>query len=436
MDAVIIKMNALSNLEKWVETLFVNNGIDGDVAVYLRLFIFLAVLFAISAIAFLITKHIILTAIYRFVRRTKIKWDDLLLDHKVFGNLAHTIPAVIVSLLAPTIFRDFESVLPFITKVTNSYLIIVGTAILVSFLKIVELALTSQPSFKDKPMASYFQLIRIILYLGTGVLILSILLGKSPLYFLSAFGAMTAVLLLVFKDTILGLVASVQISSNDMVRVGDWVEMPKFNADGDVIAINLNTVKVQNWDKTYTTIPTYYFITDSFKNWRGMVESGGRRIKRSIFINSQTIRFVDPETREAYKKFNLITDYIIRRQREIEEFNIENQIDTSVLINGRRMTNIGIFRKYVESYLKGHPKIRPDMTIMVRQLAIEDRGVPLEIYCFTNTTAWVEYESIQADIFDHVLSAATFFGLEIFQQPTGKDIQNAIEVFAQSRNSD
>ncbi|MCE1155056.1 MAG: mechanosensitive ion channel family protein [Bacteroidales bacterium] len=431
MEGLVLRFNSLSNLEKWVEELFVTNGIDGEMAVYLRLLIFLFVLLIISSIAFLVTKHIILNFIYRFVRSTKIKWDDMLVDNKVFGNLAHTIPAVIVSLLAPTIFRDFESVLPFITKVTNSYLIIVGTAILISFLKIVEIALASQPSFKDKPMASYFQLVRIILYLGTGVLILSILLGKSPIYFLSAFGAMTAVLLLVFKDTILGLVASVQISSNDMVRVGDWVEMPKFNADGDVIAINLNTVKVQNWDKTYTTIPTYYFITDSFKNWRGMVESGGRRIKRSIYINSQTIRFVDPETRASYKKFNLISDYISRRQKEIEEFNSENQIDTSVLINGRRMTNIGVFRKYVESYLKSHPRIKQDMTIMVRQLAIEDRGVPLEIYCFTNTTAWVEYESIQADIFDHVLSAAGFFGLEIFQQPTGKDIQKAVEHFAQ-----
>lgn len=430
MEGLVLRFNSLTNLEKWVEELFVANGIDGEMAVYLRLLIFLFVLLILSSIAFLVTKHVILNFIYKFVRRTKIKWDDMLVDNKVFGNLAHTIPAVIVSLLAPTIFRDFDSALPFITKVTNSYLIIVGTAILISFLKVVEIAFGAQPSLKDKPMASYFQLVRIILYLGTGVLILSILLGKSPIYFLSAFGAMTAVLLLVFKDTILGLVASVQISSNDMVRVGDWVEMPKFNADGDVIAINLNTVKVQNWDKTYTTIPTYYFITDSFKNWRGMVESGGRRIKRSIYINSQTIRFVDPETRESYKKFNLISDYISRRQKEIEEFNVDNQVDTSVLINGRRMTNIGVFRKYVESYLKSHPRIKQDMTIMVRQLAIEDKGVPLEIYCFTNTTAWVEYESIQADIFDHVLSAANFFGLEIFQQPTGKDIQKAVEIVA------
>lgn len=414
-------------LEKWVDSLLVSSGVGSNLVVYLRLFIFLFLLFLIAAFIHWTTRKLLVSYLHKFVKRTPAKWDDLLLDQNIFSNISHIIPAIVVRYLAPSIFRDFDNLLPFIVKMTDAYLIIVGTMILVSLLKIAELLFSSQPSLKDKPLASYFQLIRIILYIGTGILILSILIGKSPLYFLSAFGAMTAVLLLVFKDTILGLVASVQISSNDMVRVGDWVEMPKFNADGDVVAINLNTVKVQNWDKTITTIPTYYFISDSFKNWRGMVESGGRRIKRAIFINSQTIRFVDPETREQYKKYYLISDYIEERQKEIEQFNEDNKVDTSILINGRRMTNLGVFRKYVESYLKSHPQIRQDMTVMVRQLAIEDRGVPLEIYCFTNTTAWVAYESIQADIFDHLLSSTAFFGLEIFQQPTGKDFKSAFE---------
>ena len=414
-------------LEKWVDSLLVSSGVGSNLVVYLRLFIFLFLLFLSAAFIHWTTRKLLVSYLHKFVKRTPAKWDDLLLDQNIFSNISHIIPAIVVRYLAPSIFRDFDNLLPFIVKMTDAYLIIVGTMILVSLLKIAELLFSSQPSLKDKPLASYFQLIRIILYIGTGILILSILIGKSPLYFLSAFGAMTAVLLLVFKDTILGLVASVQISSNDMVRVGDWVEMPKFNADGDVVAINLNTVKVQNWDKTITTIPTYYFISDSFKNWRGMVESGGRRIKRAIFINSQTIRFVDPETREQYKKYYLISDYIEERQKEIEQFNEDNKVDTSILINGRRMTNLGVFRKYVESYLKSHPQIRQDMTVMVRQLAIEDRGVPLEIYCFTNTTAWVAYESIQADIFDHLLSSTAFFGLEIFQQPTGKDFKSAFE---------
>jgi miniconductance mechanosensitive channel len=414
--------------EDWVDELLVNSGVGHETAIYLRLLIFLGMLAIIASSSFWISKTVIVKYINRLVLRTPVKWDDMLVDQKVFNNIAHAIPAVIVSILAPTIFQDFEFIVPFVNKIINSYLIVVGVAIVVSIFKVFEFYLSAQPALKDKPLSSYFQLFRIILYLASGILVLSVLLGKDPVYFLSAFGAMTAVILLIFKDTILGLVASVQISSNDMVRVGDWVEMPKFNADGDVIAINLNTVKVQNWDRTITTIPTFYFITDSFKNWRGMVESGGRRIKRSIFINTQTIKFVDPATREEYKKYFLISDYVESRQREIEAYNEKHQVDTSVLINGRRMTNIGVFRRYVESYLRSHPGIKQDMIIMVRQLAIEDRGVPVEVYCFTNTTAWVAYESIQADIFDHLLSAASFFDLEVFQQPSGKDIKSVVDI--------
>lgn len=416
---------SLEAFEHQVDQLLLNSGVAESWTMHLRLFIFLLGMIVVAGIIHWLTRMLVIRSLYKIVKRTPAQWDDLLVDKKVLSNLSHVIPAIFVRISAPYIFREALILLPLIVKVTDTYLIIVGTMIFIAILKIAEVSLSARPSFKDKPLTSYFQLIRIILYIATGILILSVLLGKAPVYFLSAFGAMTAILLLVFKDTILGLVASVQISSSDIVRVGDWIEMPKFNADGDVMAINLHTVKVQNWDKTITTIPTYYFITDSFKNWRGMVESGGRRIKRAIYINSQSIRFVDPQTREDYKKYFLIKDYVIRRQQEIEVYNAENEVDTSVLINGRRMTNIGIFRKYVEAYLKSHPKIRPDMTIMVRQLAIEDRGVPLEIYCFTNTTAWAEYEAIQADIFDHLLSATSFFGLEIFQQPTGKDFQIA-----------
>ncbi len=211
-----------------------------------------------------------------------------------------------------------------------------------------------------------------------------------------------------------------------MVKVGDWIEMPKFNADGDVVAINLNTVKIRNWDKTITTVPTYYFITDSFKNWRGMQDSGGRRIKRSIYINVRSIQFVDPKMREKFKNYNLITEYVGERQQEIEQFNKDNLINTSELINGRRMTNIGVFRNYVIAYLENHPKINHDMTLLVRQLEMEDRGLPLEIYCFTNTIKWAEYEEIQADIFDHLLASASFFGLDVFQQPAGSDLARAL----------
>lgn len=415
----------MDQIENWIEHILISSGVPEEGAIYFRLLILLSALGLVAGIAFWITKQVIVNYIYRFVRKSPITWDDVLADRQVFNNVAHLIPALIVRILIPTIFQDFENISPFIVKLTDVYILLVGTSIAASVLKVMEFALSKSEAFRDKPLSSYGQLVRLILYIAVGILILSILLGKSPVYFLSAFGAMTAILLLIFKDTILGLVASVQISSNDMVRVGDWIEMPKFNADGDVIAINLNTVKVQNWDKTITTIPTYYFITDSFKNWRGMQQSGGRRIKRAVYINSQTIAFVDPETREHYKKYALISDYVTERQNQIEAYNLANRVDTSELINGRRMTNIGVFRKYLEQYLHTHPRIRKDLTILVRQLSIEDRGVPIEIYCFTQTTAWLEYEEIQADIFDHVLAGASYFGLEIFQQPSGSDIVKA-----------
>jgi len=420
-------MAGFDYIETWVDTLLINGGVEDEWAIYLRLLLLLLALTIISVIGFYFTKKIIIHYFYQLVRKSPIKWDDLLADKEVFNNLSHIVPAVFVRLLAPSIFNDFETALPFIIKLTDVYLIIVAMTIIVALLKVAEFAFSSLPAFKDKPLTSYFQLVRILFYITTAIFVFSVLLGKSPLYFLSAFGAMTAIILLIFKDTILGLVASVQLSSNDMVRVGDWIEMPKFNADGDVVAINLNTVKVQNFDKTITTIPTYYFITDSFKNWRGMVQSGGRRIKRSIFIDANSIRFVAPEVREEFKKIHLITDFIESRQQVIEAFNRNHNVDTSVLINGRRMTNIGVFRHYIEFYLKSHPRISKQMTIMVRQLAPEDRGIPLEIYCFANTTEWLDYESIQADIFDHLFSAATFFDISLFQQPSGKDISKAIE---------
>lgn len=421
----------MNYIENWIEQLLIGSGVSAEVATYLRLMILLLCLILIAGIAFWVTKRIIINYIYRIIRKSPITWDDVLADHQVFNNVAHLVPALFVREFAQSIFLDFDYLLPVVIRLTDVYLLVVGMTIILSLLKVAEYGLSKSNAFKDKPLTSYAQLVRLILYIASGILILSVLLGKSPVYFLSAFGAMTAILLLVFKDTILGLVASVQMSSNDMVRIGDWVEVPKFNADGDVIAMNLNTVKVQNFDKTITTIPTYYFITDSFKNWRGMVESGGRRIKRAVYLNSQTISFVDPSTRERYKKYTLLTDYVSERQQQIESFNASNNIDTSELINGRRMTNVGVFRKYLELYLKSHPQIRQDLTIMVRQLSIEDRGIPLEIYCFTKTTAWLEYEDIQADIFDHLLAGASYFGLEIFQQPSGADISKATKNFYQ-----
>lgn len=411
----------LKQLENYTEHFISDLGIAEPYIIYFRLAFFLILLFISASILNLLTKKVFLKYLYKFFTNNSFKWDDSFVEKGVFNKLSRLVPALLIRAVVPVIFSDFDKILPFIIRLTDSYLIIVTISISLAIVRVVEKTLVEQPAFRNKPLSSYFQGIKLLLYIVGFILVLSVILGRSPIYFLSAFGAMTAILLLVFKDTILGLVASVQISANDMVRVGDWVEMPKFNADGDVIDINLNTVKVQNWDKTITTIPTYYFITDSFKNWRGMQQSGGRRIKRSIHIDAHSVKLVDPELREKFKKTQLITQYIEERQKEIETFNQENNIDTSALINGRRMTNIGVFRKYIETYLKSHPRIKQDMTVMVRQLASDNKGIPMEIYCFTNTIAWVEYESIQSDIFDHLYATAVYFELNIFQEPGGKD---------------
>jgi miniconductance mechanosensitive channel len=419
-------MTYWDNFETWVDKTIISWGVADYLAVYFRLLIFLLLLVLVCGFLFLITKKIIHYYVYGFFKKTDITWDDVLVENRVFDNVAHIVPSLLVLYAVPNIFSDFPKIVPFLIKLIDAYLILVGSTVLFALLKVAEYGLAANATFKDKPISSYFQLIRIIFYIVILILVLSIMLNKSPIYFLSAFGAMTAILLLIFKDTILGLVASVQMSANDMVRVGDWVEMHKFNADGEVLAINLNTVKVQNWDKTITNIPTYYFITDSFKNWRGMVQSGGRRIKRALYIDAHSVKFVDPDTREEYKKFYLLKDFVGQRQKEIEEYNKTHDFDPNILINGRRMTNIGVFRKYVELYLQRHPHIRKDMTIMVRQLAAESKGIPIEIYCFTNTTAWHEYENIQADVFDHLFSTTKFFDLEIFQEPSGRDFSGML----------
>ena len=253
-------------------------------------------------------------------------------------------------------------------------------------------------------------------------MVISNLIGQNPLIILSGLGALSAVLMLIFKDSILGLVAGVQLSSNDMVRVGDWIEMPKYNADGDVIDITLNTVKVMNFDKTITMIPSYALISDSFRNWRGMQLSGGRRIKRSFYVDTSSISFCTKEMIEEFQKIDYLTDYVTTRLNEINEYNMEHKINTESKVNGRQLTNVGVFREYILQYLRNHPKIHKDMTLIVRQLAPGDNGLPLEIYAFSNDTNWVVYESVQADIFDHIFAVMPTFGLRAFQNPTGHDI--------------
>ncbi|MGI9360792.1 MAG: mechanosensitive ion channel family protein, partial [Parasphingorhabdus sp.] len=283
-----------------------------------------------------------------------------------------------------------------------------------------------RPDALSRPVKGYIQLLKIILYGGVVLLMIAILMDESPLLLLSGLGAMAAILMLVFKDTILSLVASVQLTSNDMLRVGDWIEMPALNADGDVVDIALHTVKVQNWDKTITTIPTHRLISESFKNWRGMSDSGGRRIKRSIFIDQNGIRFLTDEEQQNLRRFQLLNSYLDRKQAELLEWNSEIEKTGRDGINRRRITNIGTFRAYVSEYLHNNPNIAQDMTLLVRQLDPTSKGLPIEIYCFTNTTSWNPYENIQSDIFDHLIAILPEFGLSSFQEPSGLDLQRGL----------
>ena len=281
------------------------------------------------------------------------------------------------------------------------------------------------PMAKERPLKGFVQLVQIAVWVVGGVMIIAAILNRSPLLLLSGFGAMTAILLLVFRDTILSLVASVQLTAQDMVRVGDWIEMPQFGADGDVVDVQLHTVKVQNWDKTITTIPTHRLISDSFKNWRGMSQAGGRRIKRSVWIDVSSIRFCDDAMIERFRGIELIRDYVRDKLAEVEEDNTRRGVDTSLAVNGRRMTNIGTFRAYLIAYLRAHPQVHGKMTFLVRQLQPTERGLPVEVYVFSRDQEWASYESIQADIFDHVLAAAREFDLRIAQDLGGGDLQDA-----------
>lgn len=399
----------------------------GFEAMLTHLFTFVSLLIASLILLWLIhfvVRRVLIKFTTEFTKRSKTKFDDYLLKNKVFANLARLIPLYIFASLIPVLFSGFPGGVVFTEKFVEVLLIINWTILIISVMKSIRDYLGDKESFRGKPLDSYLQVANIFLFFIAGILIFTTFTGQSPWAFLTAMGAASAVLMLVFKDTILGFVASIQVSTNDMVRVGDWIEMPKYGADGDVIEINLNTVKVQNWDKTITTVPTYYLITDSFKNWRGMQNSGGRRIKRALNIKISSIHYVSPEELKELKKIKLLQNYIDQRQEEIDAYNAEHFPDRTMPVNGRNMTNIGLFREYINQYVKIHPGIHKDMTIMVRQLSPTEHGLPIELYMFTADVRWVVYEGIMSDIFDHLLAAIKFFNLETFEAPASDDMRS------------
>ncbi|MCF6318458.1 MAG: mechanosensitive ion channel family protein [Proteobacteria bacterium] len=406
---------------QWLNQWLTKFGVNETYAIYLKLSLLLLALIVLCIVTNLIVKKILLRTIEFGVKKTKTKLDDVLVEYKVFSTLSHIAPAVVLYLSAGVVFADFPDTIVYVLRLVNVYIAIVLIAVSIKLLNAIQHFSEQTDFFKDKSLNSYFQLIKIAIYFVGTIIVLSFLLDKSPLYFFSALGAMTVVLLLIFKDTILGLVASIQLAVNNMVNKGDWVSMPKYEADGDVIEMNLTTIKIQNWDKTITTIPTYAFISGSFKNWQGMSESGGRRIKRSINIKINSIKFCTPELLKSLSKIELIKQYLKDTSKKIDDYNNKNKADKSTLVNGRNLTNIGVFRVYIEAFVKNNPNINQDMTCLVRQLAPTEKGLPIEIYTFSSRQDWVIYEQIISDMFDHLMAAISEFELEIFQSPTGTD---------------
>lgn len=414
-------------LRRWLIDNFLVAGLD---AFYSELFTILILVTFVIIAGFIVDKlaRIILLGVFtKLAKKSKTKWDDLLVENKVFASIAHLAPVLFIFYFIPGIFDHHETIVDYSSRLSQVIIIIASMVIIFRVLNTLRMVLEEVPSFKDKPLQSYFQLGKIIIGIILGILMLSIIANKSLLYFFSAFGAMTAVVLLVFKDTLLGFIASIQLAANDMIRVGDWVQMDKFGADGNVLEINLTTVKVRNWDKTISTVPTYSFISDSFKNWRGMEETGARRMARSVYVNQNSIKFCTEEMIERFKKINIIKDYVEGKQAEIVSYNEENNIDTNEVSNGRRMTNLGTFRAYLLEYINRHPMVNKDLTILVRQLAPTEKGIPIQIYAFCNDIAWVNYEDVQSDIFDHTLAVVNQFDLEIFQSPSGGDFKQLLK---------
>ena len=404
-------------MEGWLSSM----GLEEFSSLFAEILLGIAVVI-ICLIVNKITRIMLYSVIHRMVEKSSTPWDDVLLEKGFFSRISKIAPAAAIYLFAP-LLPDIRSILE------HAALASMGLIALFSFGALLDSADAIYRSYevhKNRPIRGYLQAVKIFVYTLGGIAIIATLIGQSPWKLLSGIGAMTAILLLVFKDTIMGFVASIQVNTNNMVSIGDWIEMPKYGADGDVIDIGINCVKVRNFDNTITTIPTYTLVSDSFRNWRGMQESGGRRIKRSINIDMRSVCFCSEEMLAKFRRFAYLSEYIDKKTEEIRIFNETNKYDLSSRVNGRRLTNLGTFRAYVREYLEHHNSLHKDMTMLVRHLAPTENGLPIEIYVFTTDTRWAYYESIQADIFDHILAVIPEFDLRVFQSPSGHDFQEGL----------
>ncbi len=406
----------------FINNLLQSNGVNETVSIQLSYAVtVISIVFICLCIDF-ISKRFLLKLLSFYIKRSKSKWDDIFLEKKVFEQIAHIPPFIVIHMVAP-LFPSYQS---WIQRLAFSFIIFFIMLSLNKIIDSVEYIYRQYEISRMRPIKGYLQVVKIFVFMMCGIIIVSTIMERSPWILLSGLGAATAVILLIFQNSILGLVASIQLSTNDMVQIGDWIEMASHGADGAVTEISLHTVKVQNWDKTIVTIPTHALISESFKSWKGMKESGGRRIKRAVNIDVNSIKFCDEEMIERFKKIQYIEEYIEARTAEIEAYNKAHNINSESIVNGRHLTNIGTFRVYVKNYIENHPGVNKAMTRMIRQLQPSENGLPIEIYAFTSVTDWVEYEGIQSDIFDHLLAVIPEFDLKIYQNPSGNDFRKFV----------
>lgn len=414
------------NLLRDIDELLISWGVAPSLANELDQYIAFVVVLIIAFVVDAVCRHILLKAIAHLVRQTKATWDDIIFDHRVMVHLSRMVIPVVIYMFIPVAFADTTSgTLEFLLRICQIIILISFISFINSLLKAVYTVYSEKEQLRDRPLKGLLQTLQAMVWFIGAIIIVSILINKSPVSLLAGLGASAAILMLVFKDSIMGFVSGVQLSANDMLKVGDWIAMPKYGADGTVIEVTLATVKVRNWDNTITTIPPYLLVSDSFQNWRGMRESGGRRVKRSINIDMTSIKFCTPEMLDKYRKIQLLADYVETTEDIIKGYNKEHDIDNSILVNGRRQTNLGVFRAYLMTYLKSLPNVNQELICMVRQLQPTDHGIPMELYFFCSIKDWIPYEGVQADVFDHVLAIIPEFDLQVFQSPSGRDFQKA-----------
>lgn len=416
----------MNELQQWINSYLVKWGLVHDSANMWDNIIVLLLVIAVTVGIDYTCRYIFLGLFKKFAKKTRNQWDNLIVERKIINKLMHLIPAVLVYILLPLAIpkEELPSLLGFLRMICSIYIVAVMLRFINASLNLLLEIYNRKESFKNKPLKGFVQIIQVIVFFIGFIIIISILIGKSPATLFAGLGASAAILTLVFKDTILGFVAGIQLSANDMLRPGDWITMSKYGADGTVLEVTLNAVKVRNFDNTITTIPPYALVTDAFQNWRGMQDSGARRIKRSINIDMNSVRFCTPEMLEKFRKISLLTDYIDTKQQELDTYNKKHNIDDSILINGRRQTNLGVFRAYLVNYLKSNPDVNQNQTCMVRQLQPTEKGIPIELYFFAATTLWIPYEGIQSDVFDHILAILPEFGLRVFQEVSGSDLRH------------